>query len=64
MAALAAPLTGYRSIRQIAEDLNISPDHLHRMVREGRLPAVRLGARKGIVIHSADLQEYLDSARV
>lgn len=54
----------YLTIQQVAERLNISPATISSWVSEGRIPAYRFGERRGIRIHEADLQKFIEASRI
>ena len=49
------------SLQTVWETLGISRAHLYRVLAGGALPSVRIGARR--LVHSSDLQAYIDSLR-
>jgi len=49
------------NINEIATALRVSRMTVYRLIREGRLPAFRVG--KSFRVHRRDLASYLDTAR-
>jgi excisionase family DNA binding protein len=47
-----------RNVREVAKRLGISQSHCYDLVREGKLPAIRLGSR--IVVPLSALDRFLD----
>ena len=51
------------TITQAAKQLAVSHATIRRVIREGRLPAYRVG-RQSLRVKQTDLESYLQSARV
>lgn len=52
----------YLSSRQLSERLSYHPESIRRMVREGRLPAIRIGKR--LRFSMTDIEAYEAASRV
>ncbi|MCI0723404.1 MAG: helix-turn-helix domain-containing protein [Acidobacteria bacterium] len=53
---------GLLDVRQAAQHLNVSPWTLRLWIREGKLPAVRLGRR--VLLDPTDLRTFIDENRI
>ncbi len=52
------------TVKQVAEQLQMSPTSGYDLIARGRLVALRLGPRNGAIrIRSEDLESYLTSCR-
>ena len=51
----------WMTVREVAEYLRVQTPHVYRLLREGRLPAVRVGRRAGIRIDGTKLDEVLEA---
>lgn len=48
------------TVKQIAQQLALSPSSVYELIATGRIPALRLGPRRGAIrIRNNDLQAYL-----
>jgi excisionase family DNA binding protein len=63
MATLTMPVPAVLSIREASAYLSCSTDHVARLVKDGRIPAHRLGDR-AIRIRVSDIEDYLNRSRV
>jgi excisionase family DNA binding protein len=52
----------FMTVRMVASELNISTHTVRRMIREGVLPGVRVGA--ALRVPRALLEEYLEENRI
>ena len=52
----------FLSIREAAEILSVSPTSVYRMIKAGKLPAVRIGERS-LRIRAGDLDQYIEARR-
>jgi excisionase family DNA binding protein len=61
--ALPLPLALLRllEVSHVAHRLSASPEFVRRLIREGRLPAIRLGIRWRV--DPRDLEAYIDACR-
>jgi excisionase family DNA binding protein len=57
------PLTRLLEVYEVAYQLKSSQEHVRRLIRDGKLHAIRLGTRSWR-IDPADLQTFLDRQRV
>lgn len=52
----------FYTVKEVAEMLKYTTDHIHRLVREGKIPHYRIG--KDVRITPDQLNEWLESNRV
>lgn len=52
----------FYTVKEVANMLKYTTDHIHRLVREGELPHYRMG--KAVRITPDQLNEWLESKRV
>lgn len=50
-------------VRNVARMLNCSDEHVYRLIRDGKVDAVRLGIR-GIRVFEASVIRFLEQARI
>jgi excisionase family DNA binding protein len=48
------------TVKQVAEDLGISPSTVYRLIEEGQLKAIRAAGR-GIMVLESSVEKYLES---
>jgi excisionase family DNA binding protein len=48
------------TVKQVAEDLGISPSTVYRLIEEGQLKAIRAAGRSIVVLESS-VEKYLES---
>jgi excisionase family DNA binding protein len=48
------------TVKQVAEDLGISPSTVYRLIEEGKLTAIRAAGRSIVVLESS-VEKYLES---
>jgi len=52
------------TVDQVADYLQLSPETIRRWVRDGKLPAVKLGSnRAGFRIHESEVRKIRDQGR-
>lgn len=51
-------------VRNAANGLGCTPQHIYNMIKEGRIRAVRLGKRMGLRVPGEALDEFLSSRAV
>ncbi|MGL4511578.1 MAG: helix-turn-helix domain-containing protein [Lacipirellulaceae bacterium] len=61
-----APATrrGLLTVREGAEWLGCSVGNVYGLIEQGRLPVVRVGARRGYRLDPRDLDEFVEAQRV
>ena len=51
------------TVREVAESLRVHVETVRRWIRDGRLPATRLGDRSGYRIADSDLRRFVDEMK-
>ena len=51
------------TIREVADGLRVHVETVRRWIRDGRLPATKLGDRSGYRIADADLRRFMDEMK-
>jgi len=59
---LTDPASPLREVAHVAHRLSVSPRFVWGLIRSGKLPAIRVGAR--LRVEEGDLQAYIDAQRV
>ena len=52
---------GKLTVREVAEILDLTEEHIRRLIRQGKIPAIKI---RGFLITKEDLQSFIESRRV
>jgi len=52
---------GKLTVREVAEILDLTEEHIRRLIRQGKIPAIKI---RGFLITREDLQSFIESRRV